>query len=353
MAYNPIQLGQATKANSQPVVLASDSDALPVSSTTLATSAKQDTIIGHVDGIEGLLATIDADTGSIDTKTPALGQALAASSVPVVLTAAQVTTLTPPAAITGFATSDLQLANNHNVVVTSVTAGTSATNLGKAVDSAAGATDTGVASLRIRDDVLTTITPADGDYAPARVDSFGSQWVNLSTKLDSVNDSITAVGGVAHDGADSGNPIKTGGRATNVEIAAVANNDRTDAVFTLTGKQIVQLFCPPENIVRGVTAAMTATTSTSVIAAPASGLRNYITSVTVGNSHATVGTFVNLQDGSGGTTIWTIPAASVFGGATISFSPPLRQPTTATALFCACVTTGSNTIVSANGYIGV
>lgn len=49
-----------------------------------------------------LLTTIDADTGSIsteiaaiNTKTPALGQALAAGSVPVVLTAAQVSTLTP------------------------------------------------------------------------------------------------------------------------------------------------------------------------------------------------------------------------------------------------------------------
>lgn len=49
------------------------------------------------------------DTGntllaSIDSKLPALGQALAAASVPVVLTAAQLSTLTPPAAITGFAT---------------------------------------------------------------------------------------------------------------------------------------------------------------------------------------------------------------------------------------------------------
>jgi hypothetical protein len=56
------------------------------------------------------LGTIDTDTGniatsaaSIDGKLPSLGQALAAASVPVVLTAAQITTLTPPAAITGFA----------------------------------------------------------------------------------------------------------------------------------------------------------------------------------------------------------------------------------------------------------
>lgn len=47
--------------------------------------------------------TGNTSVASIDTKTPALGQALAAASVPVVLTAAQVTTLTPPAAIAGFA----------------------------------------------------------------------------------------------------------------------------------------------------------------------------------------------------------------------------------------------------------
>ncbi len=37
---------------------------------------------------------------SIDTKLPAQGQALAAASVPVVLTAAQITTLTPPTTVT-------------------------------------------------------------------------------------------------------------------------------------------------------------------------------------------------------------------------------------------------------------
>jgi hypothetical protein len=118
------------------------SSALP---TGASTSAKQDTIIGHVDGIETLLTTIDGrvdgvetlltaidghvdqiegyvdgvegllstidghvdgvetSLSSIDAKTPALGQALAAASTPVVLTAAQITTLTPPAAITNYA----------------------------------------------------------------------------------------------------------------------------------------------------------------------------------------------------------------------------------------------------------
>lgn len=83
------------------VVLATDQPALtnkllvtPDLPSGASTGAKQD--------------TGNTSLSSIDTKTPALGQALAASSVPVVLTAAQITTLTPPAAITGFATAAAQ-----------------------------------------------------------------------------------------------------------------------------------------------------------------------------------------------------------------------------------------------------
>ncbi len=77
------------KVNIQNASLAITAASLPLPSGA-ATSAKQD--------------TGNTSLSSIDGKVPALGQALAASSVPVVLTAAQISTLTPPAAITGFAT---------------------------------------------------------------------------------------------------------------------------------------------------------------------------------------------------------------------------------------------------------
>jgi hypothetical protein len=51
----------------QPVSAAS----LPLPSGA-STAANQSTIIGHIDGVEGLLTTIDTDTGSIDGKLPAL-----------------------------------------------------------------------------------------------------------------------------------------------------------------------------------------------------------------------------------------------------------------------------------------
>lgn len=186
----------------------------------------------------------------------------------------------------------------------------------------------------------TPPTLADGNVAPVQLDSTGKQLV-------------VTTGNIAHDAADSGNPVKIGGKAVSAEITPVTANDRTDAVFDLTGKQITLPYSNPENFVSGaITSAMTGTTSTSLVAAPAAGLRNYITTIIVSNAHATVGTDVIIQDGSGGTTLMTIPAAAVYGGAVITLPVPLRQPTTATAIFCANVTTGASTKVSAVGYKG-
>lgn len=166
--------------------------------------------------------------------------------------------------------------------------------------------------------------------------------------------SATSAGDVAHDSADSGNPVKVGGKAVSSEPTAVANADRANLITDLVGKLITLPYANPENFVSGaITSSMTGTTSTSLVAAPGSGLRNYITTIIVSNAHATVGTDVAIQDGSGGTTLLTIPAAAVYGGAVINLPVPLRQPTTNTALFCANVTTGASTKVSAVGYKGV
>ena len=62
-------------------------------------------------------------------------------------------------------------------ISTSVTPGTAATNLGKARDSAIGATDTGVAILGVRRDTPTAETPAAGDYVVPQVSANGEQWV--------------------------------------------------------------------------------------------------------------------------------------------------------------------------------
>jgi hypothetical protein len=64
-----------------------------------------------------------------------------------------------------------------SVNVISCLPGTGWNALGKAVNAAAGATDTGLACLAVRDDVLAPLAPADGSYAQLRVANNGALWV--------------------------------------------------------------------------------------------------------------------------------------------------------------------------------
>ena len=61
------------------------------------------------------IVTQDVNITKVNGTAFILGQQLAASSLPIVLTAAQITTLTPPAAITGFATSALQSTQDTSI----------------------------------------------------------------------------------------------------------------------------------------------------------------------------------------------------------------------------------------------
>jgi hypothetical protein len=151
-----------------------------------------------------------------------------------------------------------------------------------------------------------------------------------------------------------------GAEAISSEQAAATAGRMVPLVADLASKLIVLPYANPENFVSGtITSAMTGTTTTSLLAAPAAGLRNYITQITVSNGSTTVPTDILIQDGSGGTTLYVIPAPAGVGtgtgaaGASITFPTPLRQPTTGTAIFVANVTTSSSTKVSASGYKGI
>jgi hypothetical protein len=65
----------------------------------------------------------------------------------------------------------------------------------------------------------------------------GSQRVTIAS--DNTAFSVVSGGAIAHDSADSGNPLKIGGRASATPVTAVAANDRVDAFFDVQGRQIV------------------------------------------------------------------------------------------------------------------
>ena len=153
----------------------------------------------------------------------------------------------------------------------------------------------------------------------------GTWNVGTVTTLTTCGTVTTLTGsGVAHDGADSGNPHKIGARAvTSVSAQTlVAANDRTDLLSGLDGVQLTRPHCNLEDIATG-NATNTDGTSTQCIAAQAAGIKTYLTSIVLCNSSATDIT-VDIKDGS--TTKISIPVPA--GGGAI-FNPPVPLPGTA------------------------
>lgn len=180
----------------------------------------------------------------------------------------------------------------------------------------------------------------DGDVSSANP-------LPVTGTLTTVNTVTTlAGGGVAHDAADSGNPVKIGARAVSSEIAALAAGDRSDLLTDLAGKLLVRPHCNPENQVRGV-ASTTDTSDAAVIAAQGAGVRIYVTGLSIANSSAT-DAIVEIK--SAGTVVWRT-AAPQKGGSNIQFDPPLQLAANE-ALNMASLSAATTMYFSANGYKG-
>lgn len=110
----------------------------------------------------------------------------------------------------------------------------------------------------------------------------------------------------------------------------------------------VTLYAQPGSYVWGVSSVNTGTTASSVLAAPAGGLRNYITTIKVTNAAAN-GAIVNIKD-SGGNVLDSGYAAASGGGWSTTFTVPLRQTTTAASVDVVSLTQAS-IIAAIVGYV--
>ncbi len=222
-----------------------------------------------------------------------------------------------------------------------------------------GATGTGALRVSIANDSTGIVALTTGAA------TIGALTANQSVNMAQVagTNTVTAgvagtqgIGGcVAHNVAITCNPNLISAQAVSSENAAATTARNVQLVADLVGKLIVMPYANPENNLDGtITTAMTGTTSTVFAGMGAQGgsLRVYVTACTVSNAHATVGTDVVLQDGSGGTTLWTLPAGAVYGGTHAVFPSPLKT-TANTALYAANVTTGASTKISCTGYKGL
>lgn len=309
--------------------------------------------------------TIAGDTTSIDGKTPALGQALAASSVPVVLTAAQITTLTPPAAITGFATSAKQPALG--------TAGTASSDV-LTVQGIASMTPVTV-DLGANNDITLATLPdtASGDLAAQTTDLAAIEVLlgTIDSDTGTIADAIKAEDSFTSDGHsgigilavryDSGGNLVSnefdysflqvdanGKLRVTAELPANSGVDIGDVTINNASGSPVYVREDQSGVISEyVTNTDGAATALSVFTTGASTY-NYICAISVYNSSATDG-FVIFTDGSGGTTKWFMPLPAG-GGATIASDRPLFKSTANTAIYFDVSGAISTIYISVSGY---
>jgi hypothetical protein len=138
-----------------------------------------------------------------------------------------------------------------------------------------------------------------------------------------VDGTVTAsstTGNVAHDAADSGNPVKVGHKAKNFDGSApgsaVAENDRVDSIADVYGRQYVETTHP--NYWHATGNYSGAQTDASVKAAPGAGLKLYITDVVL-----TTDTAMNIQLEHGTTDVIPPMYFAANGGAAMHFQTPI------------------------------
>ena len=187
----------------------------------------------------------NASLTSIDGKVPALGQALAAGSVPIVMTAAQLTTLTPPAAITGFATEATLSTLNGKVTAVNtgaVVISSSALPTGAATETTLG--------TRLSESDFDTKTGSLTESAPATDTASSGLNGRLQRIAQRITSLITALGSPFQAGGSIGNTafIANAGTNLNTSLLALDSTVAKDASLTTLNTSVNTLLKPASTL---------------------------------------------------------------------------------------------------------
>lgn len=199
-----------------------------------------------------------------------------------------------------------------------------------------------------------TLVTASAGLPVAQQGTWNVGTVTTVTTCSTVTTVSTVTGGgVAHDGIDSGNPIKVGARAalTLSDDTMVANGDRTDNVADADGALLVRNQFPLGDLVsEAVSNTDGASTAFSNFGATAS-TRNYITSIHVFRTDAgTTPIYVDFRDGTAGSVLYRVivPAG---GGAVLPASATPYFRTSANTALAYDVSAATTTVyISVSGF---
>lgn len=306
--------GGGTEATALRVTIASDSTGV-VSIDDNGGAITVDGTVAVSGAVDTELTTADLDTGAGTDTRAVVGLVLAASGGGLLVGAA----------------NPMPISDNAGAISVDDNAG-SLTVDNAALSVVGGGVEASALRVTIASD-STGVLSVDDNGGALTVDNGGTFAVQAAS-----------AGDVAHDSADSGNPVKFGAKAETAPsaVTAVADGDRSNLYCGADGILYVRPYCALEDIVSGVDTD-TAGDSTSVIAAPGAGIRLYVTSVIVKNTHATTDAYVDIRDGAAGTVLASIPAPAA-GGAVVSFPVPLRL--TANTACCVDPSAAVSTIIT-------
>lgn len=202
------------------------------------------------------------------------------------------------------------------------------------------ATNLGIRPLRSDSDTVT-VARVIGDI---RGTNFGIR------PLTSASDTVAAVGNIAHDAADSGNPLKIGMKSasTLATITPVANADRADGISDLDGVLITRNSAPLGDViserVSDTAGNSTAFSNFGAVASTTNVIRGY----SIANTSATNG-YVDFRDGTSGAILWTVPIPAN-GGANLTIPDGIFKTSKNTALAYDVSAALTTVYISVTGY---
>lgn len=204
--------------------------------------------------------------------------------------------------------------------MTTLTTLTNITNWGNIVDNAAFTDGTTRLSPNayIYDEVAGTAL-TENDAAAARIDEKRAQIGIIEDGTTrgrratvTAQGALLAEGTVANGVADTGNPVKIGGKASTSTSSAVTDGQRVDAEFSKTGKQVV-IGTLREQMANQITTITSSTSETTIVTADATYFMD-VYALIITNTSATA-TKVTIKDSTAGTTrmVFQVPATDTRG----------------------------------------
>lgn len=162
---------------------------------------------------------------------------------------------------------------------------------------------------------------------------------NDSTGVLATVSTVTTVstlsgGGVAHDGADSGNPVKVGAKAslTLSDDTIVANGDRTDLTSDGDGAVLVRSNFPLGDLISEAVSNTDGNSTALTNFGATASTRSYVTAISVFRTDAgATAAYIDFRDGTAGSVLYRMPLPPN-GGSVIASPHPLFRTTANTAL---------------------